>query len=410
MRCGRAGKAASDAALRQQSAPAGPSLFLVALLAFAAGATVANLYYNQPLLALIGASFHLPPSAISLMPTATQIGYALGLLLLVPLGDAHERRQLIVLTTGAVVLMLLALAAARDAPWLLGASLLLGAATIVPQLVVPYAANLVGAERRGRTVGVVMSGLLVGVILSRSVSGFAASFVGWREIYVAAAVAMALLAGVLWYALPRQAPRQHVPYAELMRSLYRLGRDEGILQRHALIGGLGFGAFSVFWTTLIFHLQHLSPHYGSRTVGIMGFFGVAGALAAPLSGHLSDRFEARLVNGGALLMVLAAFIVFWLGGQSLAWIAAGVVLMDAGVQGSHISNQTRIYALHPEMRNRLNAVYMVTYFIGGALGSALGGYAWERFGWCGVCVIGVVLTLAALIVLFTVGHGAKHAR
>jgi len=383
---------------------------LVGLLAVAAGATVANLYYSQPLLVEIAADFGVRPAAVSVVPTATQLGYAAGLLLLVPLGDSVERRRLIVATTLCAVLMLLGVALAPTLGWLTLASFLLGAVSVVPQLAVPFAAHLAAPDQRGRIVGIVMSGLLVGVLLSRTLSGWIGAYAGWRDVYLLAIGVMLILAISLQRSLPRLPPTRPIAYTALLASLIHLVRSEPVLRRHALVGGCGFAAFSVFWTTLAFHLHQLSPGYGSGVAGMFGLIGVTGALVAPLAGRLADRVAAPLLNGGALLLVLLAFLLMGLTGTTLLGLALGVVLLDAGVQASHLSNQTRIYALHPDLRNRLNAVYMVTYFLGGAAGSALGGYAWQHAGWPAVCAVGTGFAVAGILALFGVGRAdsARH--
>lgn len=370
----------------------------IALLAFAGGATVANLYYSQPLLAKIGAELHVRAGAVAVVSTATQLGYAVGLLLLVPLGDAVERRKLLVLTTLSIVGALLLVAASKTLPLLIISSAILGCATIVPQLVVPFAAHLAPPHQRGRVIGSVMSGLLIGVILSRSVSGFAAAYIGWRTTYVVAAVTMAALAVMLRFGLPKEPPDVDLRYGELLRSLGGLLRTEPILRRHAWIGACGFASFSVFWTSLAFHLQKLSPSYGTQTVGAFGIVGVTGALIAPIAGRLSDRFGVRALNGSGLAAMALAFVVMAISGTSLVLLAIGVILLDAGEQTSHISNQTRIFALDAALRNRLNAVYMVAFFIGGAAGSLAAGFAFQHLGWTAVCVAGGTFATAGLIV------------
>ncbi|MHB1950984.1 MAG: MFS transporter [Acidiferrobacteraceae bacterium] len=385
----------------------GPTRSLASLLALTAGATVANLYYSQPLLAVMGREFHRTANVMGLVPMLTQMGYAAGLALLVPLGDSHERRQLMVVMTLLVAAALLAVGYSPTFRWLLAASFLLGLLTIVPQLVVPYAAHLVPAQTRGRFVGQVMSGLLIGIILSRTLSGYAGAYAGWRSIYRAASVGMFVLAAILALVLPRQSPPAPVPYVQLLRSLGTLMRTETVLQRHALVGACGFGAFSIFWTSLVFHLGHLSPAHGSRTVGMLGLLGVTGALVAPLSGRFADRLDARIVNGFFLLLVVVAFVTLWAGGDSVRMIVVGTILLDAGVQGSHISNQTKIYGLHSSLHSRLNAVYMFTYFIGGALGSALGLSLWQVMGWGATCVLGAAFAAAGLAVLIFFRAGAS---
>ena len=373
-----------------------PKPGLIAFLSFLAGATVANLYYNQPLLGQMAATFQVSPGRAGQVAVMTQIGYAFGLILVVPLGDGHERRVLIASMTALIAVTLAGVALAPTFLTLLIFCLLMGAATTVPQLVVPYAATLAPAGSRGRIVGLVMSGLLVGIILARSVSGFAA-FLGWRTIFGVAAAAMALLSLASAVLLPRQEPEGHIPYSILLPSLYHLWRKEPVLRFHSFLGAMGFAAFSCFWTALIFHFGHLFPGRAPYTVAIMGLFGTAGAIAAPLSGKLSERLSAKTVNGTALILVFVSFLVFWQAHSSLVLMALGVILLDAGVQGSHISNQTRIYGLQADKRNRLTALYMTSYFIGGAIGSLVGSLAWQGGGWRAVCGSGAAFALAAIV-------------
>jgi predicted MFS family arabinose efflux permease len=272
--------------------------------------------------------------------------------------------------------------------------------------VVPYAAGLVPAHERGRSVGKVMSGLLIGILLSRTASGVVGAHLGWRAIYFIAFGAMAALVVVLRASLPAQPQEQRVPYRDLLRSLPGLLQREPLLRRHALLGMLGFAAFSAFWTTLVFLLR-VPPHdYGPAVAGLFGVIGVAGALLAPMVGRLADKHGSRLVNGLGLACVLAGWIVFAVWWKSLIALAAGVVLLDLGVQASHISNQARILGLSSTFRNRLNTVYMVLYFTGGAAGSMLGAAAFESFGWAGTSLLGIGFSVAALGVFFSVEREA----
>ena len=381
-----------------------PSAPLLGLLAMVAGLGVANIYYCQPLLGIMAANFHVDARTVTVVATATQLGYAAGLLLIVPLADSLERKCLIVACTLLAAAVLALVGLCSTIPLLVAASFATGVVSMAPQLSVTYAAGLASPEKRGRTVGAVMSGLLIGILLSRTVSGELGKHLGWQSVYFVAAGVMLTLAGVLALALPVQQPIGRVRYRELLRSTIPLLRTEPVLRRHALIGALGFGAFSAFWTTLAFHLARLPAHYGSDTAGLFGLVGAAGALAAAVSGRLADRVGPRWLNGSALLLIVGAFALMAVAGTSLGLLALGVVLMDAGVQGSHISNQTRIYALSAEQRNRLNAAYMVSYFLGGAAGSALGSAAWERLSWSGVCWVGGLLATFGIAVLFNPSH------
>jgi len=389
------------------AAPNGPGLafrnhgFLIAFLGFAAGATVANIYYSQPLLHAISTHFHSDAGSTSFVSVATQLGYGSGLLVFVPLGDSLERRALIAASILGTALMLLATAFCSSLPLLILLSYLLGLICITPQLIVPYAAAIAKPGSQGQTVGSVMSGLLVGILFSRSVSGFIGARAGWHAVYLIAAGAMFLLAISAVILLPPQTPERRVPYCELLASLWPILTRQAVVQRHAIIGALGFGAFSVFWTTLAFYLGNRPEYFDSQTTGLFGLVGVAGALAAPISGRLSDRFEPRIVNGAALLLVAVSFLLMRLADYSLIWLVAGVFLMDAGVQASQISNQTRIYAISAELRNRINSVYMVCYFFGGAVGSAAGSWAWTHFRWTGVCATGSLFGIVGLAILFS---------
>ena len=369
---------------------------LVWVLAIASALSVANLYYIQPLLGDIARGFGVSDGAVGVVATLTQLGYALGLLLIVPLGDFFNRRGLITLALLGVTVSLLATAFAPSLLFLTIASLFMGATTVVPQVIVPFADSLAHPHERGRVVGTVMSGLLIGVLLARTVSGFVGAQFGWRAMYVIAAVLMVGLAIVLRFMLPNEQPRPHVSYPALLRSLWELLRTEPVVRETGVFGGLIFGAFSVFWVTLVFFLGTPPYHYGSEVAGLFGLVGVVGATAASVVGALADRMNPRIITGVMIAVTLLAFIAFWLTGYWLWGLIIGVILLDLGAQGTHISNQTRIYALNAGARSRLNTVYMVFYFIGGSLGSILGSYGWSIARWNGVCFVGVILVALAI--------------
>lgn len=372
---------------------------LVWLMAFASGATVANLYYNQPLLGEIGRTLGASGEALGLVPMMTQVGYAVGMLFIVPLGDSHERRRVIVTMTALVSLALVATALAPSLGWMVAASFAVGVTTIIPQLLVPFAAHLAPPAQRGHVVGTVMSGLLIGILLSRTAAGFVGTALGWRAMFWLGAAMMVAMAVLLRLTLPAQPPAASMPYGALLRSLGHLARTEPVLRLHSLLGGLTFGAFSAFWATLALYLQSLPEHYGPQVAGLFGVVGVAGAAAAPLVGRYADKRGDRRINAVAIGVLLLSFGVLWLLGRWLWGIALGVVLLDLGAQANHISNQTRVYTLSPEARSRLNTVYMVTYFAGGATGAWLGTTAWTRWGWSGVCAVGAALSLTGLLAL-----------
>jgi predicted MFS family arabinose efflux permease len=371
---------------------------LVWILAIACALAVANLYYIQPLLADIAHSFAVSDSAVGIIATLTQLGYAAGLLLLVPLGDFINRRDLITYTLFAVTGALILTAVSPSIVVLAIASFAVGVTTVGPQIIVPFAATLARPRERGRIIGTIMSGLLIGVLLARVVSGFVGAQWGWRAMYWIAAIMMIILAVALRVSLPGEPVRDRISYPQLLRSLWQLIRTEPVLRETSIFGGLAFGAFSVFWVTLVFFLATPPYHYGSEVAGLFGLAGIAGAVAATFVGKLADRINPRIITGVMLTVALVSYLLFWLFGHWLWGLIIGVILLDLGMQGTHISNQTRIYSLNPAARSRLNTVYMVTYFIGGSLGSILGAYAWALDRWNGVCAAGISILLIALLV------------
>ncbi|RKH86752.1 MFS transporter [Corallococcus sp. AB045] len=384
---------------------------LVWLMAVAGAVTVANLYYNQPLLGDIGRTLGADGSALGLVPTLTQVGYAVGMLFLVPLGDSLERRKVILLLCGCVGVALVVAGLAPSLHVLVAASFAIGVTTVVPQMLIPFAAQLAAPSERGRVVGTVMSGLLIGILLSRTAAGFVGTHLGWRTMFFVAAGLMVVTGVVLRFTLPAQPPLASMPYPRLMRSLIHLARTEPVLRLHALLGGLTFGAFSAFWATLALYLRSLPGHYDAQVAGLFGVVGVAGAAIAPLVGRYADQRGDRRINALAIAVLLASFVVLWLWGHSLWGIALGVVLLDLGAQANQIANQARVYSLRPDARSRLNTLYMVTYFVGGAAGAWAGMAAWTRAGWPGVCAVGAAMSLTALVVVLWSGRRlpAAHA-
>ena len=366
-------------------------------MAIASGATVANLYYNQPLLAIMAQGFHVTPDTAGFIPMLTQIGYAVGILLFVPLGDVVERRQLIVTMLWATAVSLALAALSPNIIWLLGTSFAIGMTAISAQVMVPLAAQLAEPQSRGKVVGTVMSGLLIGILLARTVSGFVGAALGWREMYWLAATIMAGLAVIMSKKLPYSRPASNTAYLQLMRSLLSIARSQPVLREAAIIGAACFGAFSAFWSTLVFLLAQQPYHYGSEVAGLFGLVGVVGAIAAPIVGKLADRSSPRLTVGWGIALTTLAFLTFWGLGYQLWGLVLGVIVLDLGVQMAQISNQARIYSLPQEIHNRLNAVYITFYFVGGALGSFLGAYGWSHWQWSGVCVFGLLLLVGAWI-------------
>ncbi|AHV97366.1 MFS transporter [Paenibacillus sabinae] len=376
----------------------GLSSGLILMLAITSGLGVANLYYNQPLLADIGRAFNASPGEVGYVSMFTQIGYALGMLLFVPLGDIREKRKLISLLLICVALSLVSFAESRSLGWMYFASFAIGFTTVTPQIIVPLAAQLAQPEERGRVIGTVMSGLLFGILLARTVSGIVGDLFGWRSMYWIAAACMLLLSLLMYRQLPATKPQVSASYGALLRSMLQLARKYATLREASLIGACMFGSFSVFWTSLTFFLEGPPYHYTSSIAGLFGLVGVAGAAGAPIVGRLADKVPPYRIIGALILLTLLSFVLFGLTGFSIAFLIAGVVILDLGIQGTQVSNQARIYALEPAARSRINTVFMVSTFAGGSIGSTLGSFAWHTRGWIGVCLAGGGLVFAAFAV------------
>ncbi|MHB2022649.1 MAG: MFS transporter [Mycobacteriales bacterium] len=369
------------------------------MLAVATGVSVANLYYAQPLLPLIRRSLGLSPGVAGLMITLSQLGYAAGLLLLLPLGDLLERRRLIVAVSVGTSVAMAWVALSPVAGSLLAAAVVVGTLSVVTQMLVPFAATLAGPDERGRVVGTVMSGLLVGVLLARTVAGALAAVGGWRVVFWTGAGLMLVSALVLAQALPAHREKLRVSYPELLRSLGSLTRQEPVLRRRAIYGALSFGAFSVVWTSLAFLLAGRPYHFGAGVIGLFGLAGAAGALAASAAGRLADQGRAASNTVLAAVLVAGSFLPLWLGRHSLASLLVGILVLDVGVQGIHITNQSQIYQLRQEANSRVNAVYMTGYFIGGAIGSTVSAFSYGAAGWAGVAVTGGAFGATLMLVV-----------
>jgi predicted MFS family arabinose efflux permease len=376
----------------------GISRGMVLLLAGTCGAAVANLYYAQPLLDTLAKAFGVSEATAGLLITISQIGYGIGLALLVPLGDLHERRRLI---TTMMLVSALGLILAATAPTfaVFGAALgVVGITSVVAMVIVPMSSSMAIENERGRVVGTVMSGLLIGILLARTVSGLIAGAFGWRTVFWLGAVTMVVLAATLRRVLPRVPPTTELTYSELLRSVLVLVREEPILRQRMMIGAMAFGCFSVLWTSLAFLLSGPPYHYGNAVIGLFGLAGLAGALAATAAGRLADRGRGPHVTTATILIMLLSWPILVAGKTSVVALIIGIALLDLGVQGLHISNQSAIYALAPEARSRLTTAYMVSYFTGGAVLSALTATLYASDGWDGVCILGAITALVALAV------------
>ena len=366
------------------------------MMATAAGVTVANVYLCQPLLSAMAHDFHVPSATAGWVATAAQVGYALGILLIVPLGDRADAKRLVRILMACACAALVAAACAPSVYLLIGATLALTMATVVPQILIPLAVSNAAPERAGRVVGAMQSGLILGILLSRTVAGAVGQYTGsWRNAYFLAAA----LAGLRFSGMKRGSATP-MPYLALLASLPKLLVHWRGLRLSAVLGACVFGAFSAFWATLAFHLAQAPFHYGSAQAGLFGLWGAAGALIAPFCGRLSDQFGPSVLNLLSIGATLLAFGAFIGGGDvSVFAIVIGVNLLDFGNQGGQIANQARIFKLDPAARARLNTVYMVATFGGGALGSTIGALAWSAGGWSAVCATGITLVLLAALAL-----------
>jgi predicted MFS family arabinose efflux permease len=367
------------------------------LLAATGGLAAANIYYNQPLLDDLRRAFPNSAHWVGAVPTATQLGYAAGMFFFAPLGDRLDRRTLILSQLAAVSIALAIAAAAPSLAVLVAASLAVGVLATIAQQAVTFAAELAPPSERGQAVGTVVTGLLLGILLARTAAGSIAHYFGWRAVFAAAVAAMLVLGAVLLRCLPRSTPTSTLPYVRLIGSMWHLVRDEPALRQATLTGAMMFAAFSAFWSTLVLLLSAPPFHLGAQAAGLFGIVGAAGAVAAPLVGKSADRRGPRTMITLSIALVAASFVIFALSRSSIVGLVIGVIVMDVGVQAAQISNQTRIYAIRPDARSRVNTVYMVCYFIGGALGSACGAAAWRHFGWLGVCAVGLAAAAVAAL-------------
>jgi predicted MFS family arabinose efflux permease len=388
---------------REAAAPATRDLpaSLVLLLATGAGLSAASLYYAQPMLGVLGADIGASARSVGFIPTLTQLGYALGILLLAPLGDRFDRRRIVLAKAAVLCAALLVAGAAPSIGVLLAASLAVGLAATMAQDIVPAAAALAPEATRGKTVGTVMTGLLLGILLSRVVSGFVAEHFGWRAMFIAAAASIALIGAAAWRGLPRFRPTTHLAYGALLGSLGTLWSRHGTLRRAALAQALLAVGFSAFWSTLAVMLHGEPFHLGSAAAGAFGLAGAAGALAAPLAGRLADRRGPELVTRLGAGLVVASFAAMGLAPLLLPhaqlWLLAlAAVGFDLGMQAALIAHQTIVYGIEPGARSRLNAVLFTSMFIGMAAGSALGALALAQWGWAGVTGLATGTAAAAL--------------
>jgi predicted MFS family arabinose efflux permease len=370
----------------------------VLLMAVACGAAVANIYYAQPLLSTIAHEFSVSDGTAGLLVTASQVGYAIGLVLLVPLGDLLERRRLVTRILLITALALAATAAAPSFTLLAGGLAVVGVTSVVAQILVPMASTLAAEPEKGRVVGKVMSGLLVGILVARTASGLIAELGGWRLVFGLSAVLMVVLSAVLRARLPEVRPTTTLSYPGLLHSVGRLVIEQPTLRVRMLYGALGMGQFSVLWTTVAFLLAGSPYRYGDATIGLFGLVGLVGALAAQAAGRMADRDSHHLSTGLFFVTMLLSWALIAAGRSSLAALVLGIALLDLGIQGAQITNQSVIYALAPDARSRVTTAYMTTVFASAAISSALASAIYEAGGWSAVATLGAGLAGAGVLV------------
>lgn len=382
---------------------------LIVLMSIATGLAVASNYYAQPLLDTIARNFSLSASSAGFIVTAAQLGYAAGLLFLVPLGDMFERRRLIVSMTLLAAGGMLITASSQSLAMMILGTALTGLFSVVAQILVPLAATLASPDKRGKVVGTIMSGLLLGILLARTVAGLLANLGGWRTVFWVASVLMALMALALWRGLPQMKSETHLNYPQLLGSVFSMFISDKILRTRALLGCLTFANFSILWTSMAFLLAAPPFNYSDGVIGLFGLAGAAGALGARPAGGFADKGKSHHTTTFGLLLLLLSWLAIWFGHTSVLALIIGILVLDLTVQGVHITNQTVIYRIHPDARNRLTAGYMTSYFIGGAAGSLISASAWKHGGWAGVCLAGATIALVNLLVWWRGFHRQEAA-
>ena len=382
---------------------------IVWLLALTTGCVVANIYYIQPLLADIAREFGLSVAQIGVVAMLAQVGTGLGMLFFVPLGDKYERRGLIAVLLVAEAAACALAATASSVVWLSVACFFVGGTAATVHVVVPLAAHLAPPKERGRIVGTVLSGLLIGVLLARTFSGIVGAQFGWRTVYWFAAALMLALAMTIRLSLQPSQPQLSMKWTALMKSVGSLAREHPTLREAALLACLLFMTFSALWTTLVFLLRTPPYHYGTTAAVVFGLLGASSAAAAPIVGRMSDRHGPERSILIAIVATLAGYVVLLFTGRHLAGLIAAIALIDVGVQSGHVANQSRIYSLVPDARSRVNTFYMVAFFVGGALGSYIGPVGFNVGGWTGFCAIPIAALVFALVYFMRAERNRRSA-
>lgn len=369
---------------------------VVRIMAAAAGIVGANVHYSQPLVPLIAASLGAAPVLLGAVPAVTQVGFALSILFVLPLADVLDRRRLILGTILVAAFALFATSLATTVIWIVVAAFFVGAGSVTPQALSPFAASIAPASRAGQASGLVLSGILLGVLLSKVVAGIVAETASWRWLFLGAGVAMLVVFAVLARTLPASpVPSQSMTFRQLVLSPFSLLKRHTALRVHGTLGAAFSFMFMLFWGSYALHLN-TQFGFGALIAGLFGLAGIAGSLLAPLAGRLVDRGRALLALSIASAAILLAFVILWLGTSTAALIVAGLFVLDAAVGIAHSTNQARVFRIDPSIRSRLNSVYMFSYFIGGAIGAVVGIAAYSWGGWGAVCGTGIVVSVGAI--------------
>ncbi|WP_110956041.1 MFS transporter [Anaerosinus massiliensis] len=380
--------------------------FLILLMSIASAICAANLYYAQPLLSNLSTYFHVSSTVIGIPATIIQIGFAIGLIFIVPLGDIVNQRSLIIVMLLCSMAALLELSFATNIIWFTIGSLFVGITSIAQMVLVTLAAHLANPASRGRVIGTVMSGVLIGMQLSRTFSGVIGTYYGWQVVYLIAAVMIGILIIIFYFYLPQSAPNAAMSYGKLIASLGSILRNQSILRSSSLIGAMMFASFSAFWTTLSFLLKSPVYNLGAQMAGMLGLIGAVGALAASVAGRVVDKKGDYFTLTIGISLSMVGVMCFWMIGYQMWGLVLGIILLSIGVQTAQIANQAKINTLDAALRSRNNGVYMAFYFIGGAIGSFLGSYFWGLSGWTGVCILGVGFQIITALTHFL---GNKHS-
>ena len=361
------------------------------LITIGCGVIVANLYYCQPLLGEFSRSFHVSEESASFVNICSQIGYGLGLLFIVPLGDRLARRGLLLWMHLLAALSLVGVGFCTAINWLYFFSVCVGITSTACQVFIPLAMHLASNEERGKVLGAILGGLLTGILLSRSLSGFVAEFFGWQSVYFISAAFMVIMTALIFKYIPGEEPSFKGSYWALMKSLLGLFKEQPVIRQSAWIGACLFGAISAFWATMAFFLEKPPYQYSLSVIGLFGIIGAGGAMVAPFIGKITDKYGPFKPMRAGIFLMLAGYLILLAGRSGVAVMIVGIILIDMGLQSTHIPNLSRNYSLLPEARTRLNTIYMTFFFIGGTIGSSLGTIAWNRGGWMGVCLCAIGL-------------------